>query len=273
MKKARLDQLLVEKGLVLSRERARAFIMEGKVLVDGRMIDKAGTPVSPQAVITLKEEILPFVSRGGLKLKKAIDEFGLNVSGLTCLDAGASTGGFTDCLLQEGAKKVYAVDAGYGQFHWKLRQDSRVINLEKVNARYLSRKEVPEEIDIAAIDVSFISLEKILEPVSALLKDGGKVVALVKPQFQAGRGAAKKGVVKDREIHKRVILEVIQRAPEFGLYFIDCTYSPIKGPKGNIEYPLLLLKGGKELCGEISGFEEKVSQIVDEAFLRLKGKE
>ncbi|MCL5772906.1 MAG: TlyA family RNA methyltransferase [Firmicutes bacterium] len=269
MKKARLDQLLVEKGLVSSRERARSLVMEGKVLVDGRMIDKAGTPVSLQAVITIKEEVLPFVSRGGLKLKKAIDEFALNVSGTTCLDAGASTGGFTDCLLQEGAKKVYAVDVGYGQLHWKLRQDSRVINLEQVNARYISRKEISEEIDIAVIDVSFISIEKILEPVSALLKEGGKVIALVKPQFQAGRGAAKKGVVRDKEIHKKVIIEVIRRAPEFGLFFIGCTYSPVKGPKGNIEYPVFLLKGGKELYGEISGFEEKVNLVVDEAFLKL----
>ena len=242
MRKERLDKLLVERGLVKSRERAKALIMAGKVLVDGRVVDKAGTLVPEGAVVELKGEDIPYVSRGGLKLKTAIDEFGLDVSGFTCLDVGASTGGFTDCLLQHGAKKVYAVDVGRGQLDWKLRNDDRVVSIEGFNARYLSEKEIPEKVDLVVIDVSFISLEKILPVVKQFLKPGARIVALIKPQFEltkrdVDRG---KGVVRDSHLHRRAVEKVLNFARRIGLYPEKLTLSRPRGPKGNKEFLVLL---------------------------------
>ena len=241
-KRERLDKLLVEKGLVKSRERAKALIMAGKVLVDGRVVDKAGAPVSPDSKIEIKGEDIPFVSRGGLKLKTAIDEFGLKVDGFTCLDVGASTGGFTDCLLQHGAKKVYAVDVGKGQLDWKLRNDERVISIEGFNARYLTEKEVPEKVDLVVIDVSFISLEKILPVVKQFLKPGAKVVALIKPQFELTKREVDrgKGVIRDPELHRKAIMKVLNFARSIGLYPEKLTLSKPRGPKGNKEFLVLL---------------------------------
>jgi 23S rRNA (cytidine1920-2'-O)/16S rRNA (cytidine1409-2'-O)-methyltransferase len=240
--KKRLDKLLVEKGLVKSRERAKALIMAGKVLVNGRVVDKAGAPVSPDARIEIKGEDIPYVSRGGLKLETAIRAFDLDVKGFTCLDVGASTGGFTDCLLKHGAKKVYAVDVGRGQLDWKLRNDPRVISVEGFNARYLTEKEVPEKVDLVVIDVSFISLTKILPVVKQFLKPGGKIVALIKPQFELTKREVDrgKGVIKDPSLHKKAIEKILNFSKEMGLYPENLTLSRPRGPKGNKEFLVLL---------------------------------
>ena len=240
--KKRLDKLLVEKGLVKSRERAKALIMAGKVLVNGRVVDKAGAPVSPDARIEIKGEDIPYVSRGGLKLETAIRAFDLDVKGFTCLDVGASTGGFTDCLLKHGAKKVYAVDVGRGQLDWKLRNDPRVISVEGFNARYLTEKEVPEKVDLVVIDVSFISLTKILPVVKQFLKPGGKIVALIKPQFELTKREVDrgKGVIKDPSLHKKAIEKILNFSKEMDLYPENLTLSRPRGPKGNKEFLVLL---------------------------------
>ena len=242
MKKERLDKLLVEKGLVKSRERAKALIMAGKVLVDGKVIDKAGTSVPVDSKIELKGEDIPYVSRGGLKLETAIKEFDLKVDGFTCLDVGASTGGFTDCLLKHGAKKVYAVDVGRGQLDWKLRKDERVVSIEGFNARYLTEKEVPEKVDLAVIDVSFISLTKILPVVKNFLKPQAKIVALIKPQFELTKREVDrgKGVVRSPELHRKAIEKILSFSREIGLYPEDLTLSKPRGPKGNKEFLVLL---------------------------------
>ncbi|RKQ60426.1 23S rRNA (cytidine1920-2'-O)/16S rRNA (cytidine1409-2'-O)-methyltransferase [Thermovibrio guaymasensis] len=242
MKKERLDKLLVEKGLVKSRERAKALIMAGKVLVDGKVIDKAGTSVPVDSKIELKGEDIPYVSRGGLKLETAIKEFGLKVDGFTCLDVGASTGGFTDCLLKHGAKKVYAVDVGRGQLDWKLRKDERVVSIEGFNARYLTEKEVPEKVDLAVIDVSFISLTKILPVVKNFLKSQAKIVALIKPQFELTKREVDrgKGVVRNPELHRKAIEKILSFSRGIGLYPEDLTLSKPRGPKGNKEFLVLL---------------------------------
>ncbi len=242
MKRERLDKLLVEKGLVKSRERAKALIMAGKVLVDGKVVDKAGAQVPVEAKVEVKGEDIPYVSRGGLKLETAIKEFGLEVKGFTCLDVGASTGGFTDCLLKHGAAKVYAVDVGKGQLDWKLRNDPRVISIEGFNARYLTEKEVPEKVDLAVIDVSFISLTKILPVVKEFLKPGGKVVALIKPQFELTKREVDrgKGVIRDPNLHKRAIEKILSFARKIGLYPEKLTLSRPRGPKGNKEFLVLL---------------------------------
>ena len=244
MAKVRLDVALVEKGLVKSREKAKALIMAGQVLVDNRKIDKAGTEIDPALEIRLLGDDLPYVSRGGLKLERAIKAFGLDFTGKVVADIGASTGGFVDCALQNGAVKVFAIDVGYNQLDWKLRTDERVVNMEKTNARYLTPEDLGEAVDFVTTDVAFISLNKILPPAFALLKDDGQVAALIKPQFEAGREhVGKKGVVRDPVIHRQVIEKILALCAEIGLFVKGLTYSPIKGPEGNIEY---LLWAGKE---------------------------
>ena len=245
VKKERLDKVIVDRNIVESRERARALIMAGQVVVDEHVAEKAGTMVRTDANIRIKGEILPFVSRGGLKLQKALDIFDIDVSNLVALDAGASTGGFTDCLLQRGARKVFAVDVGYGQLAWKLRQDHRVVNMEKTNIRYLEPARLDEVPDIAVIDVSFISLDKVLPPVSMLVKDGGRIVALIKPQFEVGRGeVGKGGVVRDSLKHQEVVNAVHALAESLELTVLGITESPILGPKGNREFLIALKKPG-----------------------------
>lgn len=238
MQKTRLDQLLVERGLAESREKAKRLILAGQVLVDGQPAPKPGHPITPDHEITLKETAR-FVSRGGDKLEGAMKAFHLNLEGATCLDIGSSTGGFTDCMLQHGAKIVYAVDVGKGQLHWKLREDRRVIVMESTNARYLTPHEIEEPADFASIDTSFISLTKILPAVKGLLKPGGEIVSLIKPQFEAGREAVDKGrgVITDPAIHEEVISMVQTFGTEtLGLEWLGLTTSPLKGPKGNIEF-------------------------------------
>jgi 23S rRNA (cytidine1920-2'-O)/16S rRNA (cytidine1409-2'-O)-methyltransferase len=241
--KERIDKILVERGLAQSRERARALIMAGLVVVNDHAVDKAGQLVPLAAEIRLKGEDIPFVSRGGLKLAKALDEFNLDVSGLNALDVGASTGGFTDCLLQRGAKMVVAVDVGYGQLAWKLRQDERVVNLEKTNIRYLEPDRLPVVPDLAVIDASFISLDKILPTTIRLIRGGGRVIALIKPQFEVGRGSVGKGgVVRDEQKHREVIAAVQKLAESLHLEVKGVTESPILGPKGNREFLIYLEK-------------------------------
>jgi 23S rRNA (cytidine1920-2'-O)/16S rRNA (cytidine1409-2'-O)-methyltransferase len=243
--KERLDKILVDRKMADSRERARALVMAGQVVVNDHAVVKAGQMVSIDAEIRLKGEALPYVSRGGLKLEKALEMFAIDVTNLTALDAGASTGGFTDCLLQRGARKVFAVDVGYGQLAWKLRGDQRVVNMEKTNIRYLEPGRLDEVPDIAVIDVSFISLDKVLAPVSRLIRDGGRIVALIKPQFEVGRGeVGKGGVVRDREKHQRVVDTVHSLAESLGLMVQGVVESPILGPKGNREFLISLVKPG-----------------------------
>jgi 23S rRNA (cytidine1920-2'-O)/16S rRNA (cytidine1409-2'-O)-methyltransferase len=241
--KERLDKILVDRKMADSRERARALIMAGQVVVNDHAAAKAGQLVSVDAEIRLKGDVLPYVSRGGLKLEKALNMFAIDVTNLTALDAGASTGGFTDCLLQRGARKVFAVDVGYGQLAWKLRGDERVVNMEKTNIRYLDPGQLDEVPDIAVIDVSFISLDKVLAPVSRLVRDGGRIVALIKPQFEVGRGeVGKGGVVRDRDKHQQVVDTVHHLAESLGLTVQGVIESPILGPKGNREFLISLVK-------------------------------
>lgn len=243
MGKIRLDALLVEKGLAGSRERAKRMIMAGEVLVDNQKIDKAGASVKEDAAIRLLGSDIPYVSRGGLKLAKAIECFGVKLIDKICADIGASTGGFTDCMLQNGAKKVFAIDVGYGQLAWKLRVDERVINMERTNIRNVTLADIGTEIDFASIDVAFISLAKVLPVAYELLKNNGEIVALIKPQFEAGKEfVGKKGVVRDPEVHENVITKVTNLAAELGFTALELTYSPVKGPEGNIEYLIWLTK-------------------------------
>lgn len=237
MKKQRLDQLVFELGFTESRERARTTVMSGLVFVNGQRADKPGTAVSPDAKIEVRGEALPFVSRGGFKLDKALKVFPVDPKGKTCLDCGASTGGFTDVLLQHGASKVYAVDVGYGQLAWKLRTDERVVNLERTNLRYITSEQIPEPIDLAVMDVSFISVRLVIPAVRQLLKPDADLICLIKPQFEAGREeVGKKGVVRDSEVHVRVVEEILAFAQGEGLAVMGLDYSPIRGPEGNIEY-------------------------------------
>lgn len=261
-KKERLDILLVEKGIAQSRERAKVFIMEGKVFVDGFRVDKCGTKVKVSSNIEFKGQDLPYVSRGGFKLEKAIKTFGLSVKGKCCLDIGASTGGFTDCMLQNGAEKVFSIDVGYGQFAWKLRIDPRVVCMERTNVRYVTHDQLGEYADFASIDVSFISLKTVLPPVLDLLTEKGEVAALIKPQFEAGREkVGKKGVVRDPETHKEVIEKIVKLADEYSLRILGLTYSPIKGPEGNIEYLIYLTKNkNAESNFSISEIDEVVAK-------------
>ena len=245
MKKERLDKLLVERGLVQSRERARALILAGKVVVDDHAVDKAGAQIPAGAEIRLKGEDIPYVSRGGLKLEKGLDAFGIQVSERIAIDVGASTGGFTDCLLQRGASRVYAVDVGYGQLAWKLREDARVVNLERTNIRHLTPEQLPERPSLAVVDASFISLEKVLPSTLALLADSGELVALIKPQFEVGRGeVGKGGVVRDEGQHRMVVENIKSLAEELGCEVLGVTESPILGPKGNREFLIHLRRMG-----------------------------
>ena len=235
--KERLDILLVKRNLAPSREKAKAMIMEGNVFVNTQREDKAGSSFDENVPIEIHGTTLKYVSRGGLKLEKAMNEFDLNLDGDICMDIGASTGGFTDCMLQNGASKVYSVDVGYGQFAWKLRQDPRVVCLAKTNIRYVTPEDIDDALDFASVDVSFISLTKILEPARNLLKDGGQMVCLIKPQFEAGREkVGKKGVVRDKAVHLEVVERIVTFALEHGFSVHHLSYSPIKGPEGNIEY-------------------------------------
>lgn len=235
--KERLDVLLVQRGLAPSREKAKTMIMEGNVFVDQQREDKAGSFFDVEAKIEVRGNTLRYVSRGGLKLEKAMEAFGLDLSGCVCMDIGASTGGFTDCMLQNGAAKVYAVDVGYGQFAWKLRQDPRVVCMEKTNIRYVTPDQIGEPLDFASVDVSFISLTKVLEPAKALLREGAQIVCLIKPQFEAGKDkVGKKGVVREQSTHREVIEKIIAYARGLGFRVLHLDYSPVKGPEGNIEY-------------------------------------
>ncbi|MBC8569594.1 TlyA family RNA methyltransferase [Zongyangia hominis] len=241
--KIRLDQYLVSHGLAQSRERAKSLIMEGCVFVNQQKFDKAGELIREDAQVEVRGNTLPYVSRGGLKLDKAMAAFQLSLKDCICMDIGASTGGFTDCMLQNGAKKVYAIDVGYGQLAWSLRTDPRVVNLERTNFRHVTSEQIPEPIDFASVDVSFISLTIILPVARQLLKDNCKVVCLVKPQFEAGKGkVGKKGVVRDPAIHLEVVKRVTGFCVDNGWRVLGLDYSPIKGPEGNIEYLLCLQK-------------------------------
>jgi len=241
--KERLDKLVLERGLAPSREKAKALIMAGQVVVDDHLADKAGLMVSVEAVIRLKGEPLPYVSRGGLKLAEGLDLFDIKVVGLSAIDVGASTGGFTDCLLQRGARMVYAVDVGYGQLAWKLREDPRVVSMEKTNIRHLEPGTLPELPDLAVIDASFISLDKVLPPTLRLIKDGGTIVALIKPQFEVGKGqVGKGGVVRDEKKHAEVVATITALAESLGLLVLGVCDSPILGPKGNKEFLIHLRK-------------------------------
>ncbi len=251
MKKIRLDQLIYDRGLTESRERAKTTIMSGLVFVNGQRVDKPGTSVDPQAAIEVHGEAIPFVSRGGFKLDKALKVFPVDPKGKCCIDCGASTGGFTDVLLQHGAAKVYSVDVGYGQLAWKLRNDPRVVNLERTNLRYVTKEQISEPLDLAVCDVSFISLRLILPAVRPLLKQGGDMICLIKPQFEAGREeVGKKGVVRDENVHLKVVCGIMDFASETGFSVLGLDYSPIKGPEGNIEY-ICYLKNGEYLSSEI----------------------
>ena len=237
MKKQRLDQLVFDLGLTPSRERARTSIMAGLVYVDGQKADKPGTAVSPESHIELRGNAVPWVSRGGLKLEKALREFACRPEGLCCIDCGASTGGFTDVLLHNGARKVYAVDVGYGQLAWSLRNDARVVCMERTNIRYVTREQIPEELDLAVMDLSFISLRLVLPEVRRLLREDGQIICLIKPQFEAGKeNVGKKGVVRDPAVHEQVLRDFVALATELGFTLRNLTFSPVKGPEGNIEF-------------------------------------
>ena len=261
-KKERLDILLVEKGICESREKAKTNIMAGLIFVDGQRVDKAGEKVKVDADIVFKGEKLKYVSRGGLKLEKAMKTFGIDLTDKVCMDIGASTGGFTDCMLQNNASKVFAVDVGYGQFAWKLRTDERVVCMEKTNIRYVTPEDIGIALDFASIDVSFISLRTIMPAVKALLGDKGEVVALIKPQFEAGRDkVGKKGVVRDKEVHLEVINTIINFLIENELNVLGLSYSPIKGPEGNREYLVYFTKDKeKEGNFELSQIEDIVNE-------------
>lgn len=241
--KERLDVLLVNRGLATSREKAKAIIMSGIVFVDGQREDKAGSTFDDKVAIEVKGATLKYVSRGGLKLEKAMKHFDVTLADKVCMDVGSSTGGFTDCMLQNGAVKVYAVDVGHGQLDWKLRNDERVVCMEKTNIRYVTSDQIAERPEFVSIDVSFISLTKVLMPVKELMTDKGEIVCLIKPQFEAGREkVGKKGVVRDKNVHIEVIEMVMEYATSIGLVLRNLEYSPIKGPEGNIEYLLHLSK-------------------------------
>ncbi len=268
MAKIRLDVYLTEKGLTTSRERAKALIMAGQVYVKNQKCDKAGTMLDEdERDVEIRGEQLKYVSRGGLKLEKAMAEFPITLADKVTMDIGASTGGFTDCMLQNGAKKVFAVDVGYGQFAWKLRQNERVVNMERTNIRYVTPEDIGESIDFASIDVSFISLKLVLPAAYNLLSDDGEIVALIKPQFEAGRGqVGKKGVVRDKKVHFDVIRTVLDFATENGFTLLGLSYSPIKGPEGNIEYLAYIKKSNdtREITDdEILDIVEKSHETLD----------
>lgn len=262
--KKRLDVLLVEKGLASSREKAKAIIMSGIVFVDGQREDKAGSTFDETKEIVLKGKTLKYVSRGGLKLEKAMKNFDISLDGKICMDVGASTGGFTDCMLQNGAVKVYSVDVGHGQLDWKLRNDDRVVCMERTNMRYVTEEDIDEPAQFVSIDVSFISLTKILPAVYRVLEDGGQTVALIKPQFEAGREkVGKKGVVRDQKVHEEVIEKICSFAASNGFELLHLDYSPIKGPEGNIEYLLHMRK--TQTMENPHDLEKEISRVVQDS--------
>ena len=262
--KERLDVLLVNRGLAPSREKAKTLIMAGEVFVNGQREDKPGTTFEESKINSLevRGDTLPYVSRGGLKLEKAVNNFGFSLQDKVCMDIGASTGGFTDCMLQNGARKVYSVDVGHGQLDWKLRSDERVVCMEKTNFRYMVRDDIEDELDFASCDVSFISLTKILLPARRLLKDGGEMVCLIKPQFEAGKEkVGKKGVVRDPKVHEEVVHRIMDFVDIAGFEVLHLDYSPIKGPEGNIEY-LIHIRKNPEM-------NEKISELTESEGERL----
>ncbi len=261
--KERLDVLLVSRGLATSREKAKTVIMAGDVFVNGQREDKAGSVFDPEkSVIEVRGKQLKYVSRGGLKLEKAVEEFDLGLPGKICMDIGASTGGFTDCMLQNGAVKVYAVDVGHGQLDWKLRNDERVVCMEKTNFRYMQPTDIEDEIDFESCDVSFISLTKIFLPARALLKDEGRIVCLIKPQFEAGKEkVGKKGVVRDKAVHREVVEKIVKYAKICGFIILRLDFSPVKGPEGNIEYLIYMQKDASR-NDEIAGLDEKTAEMM-----------
>jgi 23S rRNA (cytidine1920-2'-O)/16S rRNA (cytidine1409-2'-O)-methyltransferase len=247
VRKERLDKLLVAKGIVQSRERARALIMAGRVVVEGEVIEKPGAQIHVEAPLQLRGEDSPYVSRGGGKLEGALKTFGFDPKGMVVMDVGASTGGFTDCILQKGAQKVYTIDVGYGQLAWKLQRDPRVINLERRNIRYLQREEIQEEIDLILVDTSFISVEKFFPSLLKFLKEGGTILSLIKPQFEVGKGeVGKGGVVRDGSLHQKVIDRISKFSREIGLRVVGVTESPLLGPKGNKEFFIYLKKESRK---------------------------
>lgn len=267
MAKERLDVLLVSRGLAESREKAKAIIMSGNVYVDGQKEDKAGSNFPAEAVIEVRGNTLKYVSRGGLKLEKAMENFDVTLAGKICMDVGSSTGGFTDCMLQNGAVKVYAVDVGHGQLAWKLRNDERVVCMEKTNIRYVTPEDIADKINFSSIDVSFISLTKVLGPVKELLSDDGQIVCLIKPQFEAGREkVGKHGVVRDSAVHLEVIEKVIDFAISIGFEVLNLEFSPVKGPEGNIEYLLHLQKHTE---GSYTDVPFEAAQVVEKAHAAL----
>ena len=275
MAKKRLDVLLFERGFAESREKAKTIIMSGIVYVNGVKEDKAGASFSEgeETLIEVRGAGLRYVSRGGLKLEKAMQSFGIRLDGMVCMDIGASTGGFTDCMLQNGAAKVYAVDVGHGQLAWKLRNDERVVCMEKTNIRYVVSGNIGgEQLDFASVDVSFISLDKVLPPVRALLKDGAEMVCLIKPQFEAGREeVGKKGVVRDRKVHCRVVERIVDLSRELGFGVLGLTWSPVKGPEGNIEYLIHIRKREEGSAGAADDrwTKERIAALVDGAHAEL----
>lgn len=266
MAKKRLDVLLTEQGYFESRQKAQATIMSGLVFVNGQRVDKAGASIAEDAQIEVRGKAIPYVSRGGLKLEKAMKVFPVRLDDKICADIGASTGGFSDCMLQNGAAKVYAVDTGYGKLDWKIRSDPRVVALERTNARYLTHEQVPDELDFASVDVSFISLRLILPALRGVLKEDGSVVCLVKPQFEAGRDkVGKKGVVRDPKVHLEVLEHFLEHAREADFTVRDMTYSPIKGPEGNIEYLGYLTVGaGEDWSGDLKALVAESHETLEE---------
>ncbi|AYD40587.1 TlyA family RNA methyltransferase [Clostridium fermenticellae] len=269
--KERLDTLLVKKGIFTSRERAKASIMAGEIFIDNQRVDKCGQKVQESSNIEFKGKHMPFVSRGGLKLQKAVKNFNIDLNDKICMDIGASTGGFTDCMLKNGAKKVYAIDVGYGQFAWKLRTDDRVVCMERTNIRYVKPEDIGEFTDFASIDVSFISLKKVIPVVIQLLKNEGKIIALIKPQFEAGREkVGKKGVVKEKSTHKEVITNIVEFLSKYSVKILNLDYSPVKGPEGNIEYLIYFAKSN----GDCSCFNnDEIEKVVNIAHHELNGEE
>ncbi len=266
--KERLDVLVVREEIADSREKAKALIMAGDIFVDGQREDKAGSMFDAEkAVITFHGKTMPYVSRGGLKLEKAMQEFPIHLEGLICMDIGASTGGFTDCMLQNGAKKVYAVDVGHGQLAWKLRTDERVVCMEKTNFRYMVPADIEDQLDFASVDVSFISLTKILGPAYDLLKEDGEMVCLIKPQFEAGREkVGKKGVVREPLVHEEVIHKIVDFAQNLQFIVLGLSFSPVRGPEGNIEY-LMHIKKAREI--QKVDFSDEIHAIVNHSHEKL----
>ena len=264
--KKRLDVLLTEQGYADTRSKAQAIIMAGQVYVDGQKADKPGISYEETVAIEVRGESCPYVSRGGLKLEKALRDFGVNPTGFVCSDSGASTGGFTDCLLQQGASKVFAIDVGYGQLDWKIRSDPRVVVMERTNIRYVTPEDLGEALDLSVIDVSFISLKIVLPTIKTLLKPTGQVLCLIKPQFEAGREkVGKKGVVRDPETHKQVLDDFVELANKLNFTILGLTFSPVKGPEGNIEFL------GHLTLAESSGITPDTAKVVADAHTTLKG--